>query len=99
MKSLRWIMVVLLLGLLPAGVVPGGVLTWTVLLGPGGAWTYTVAVTVAPHFAGLLSNAVWARGARGGEITAVCTVVVPPRPYVLPLVFKGPPPPRGGARR
>jgi hypothetical protein len=72
---------------LPAQVTPTGILTWTVTL-PVSAenWTRTVAVTVAPAYAGPLVNQVQAATLEGATGHASCTVFVGAAIIYLPLI-------------
>jgi len=71
---------------LPSHVVPGGVLTWTVVLSPGAVWTESIPVTVETDYTGPLTNTVEAVAQQGSADTDV-VVTYALRPLYLPIVF------------
>jgi uncharacterized repeat protein (TIGR01451 family) len=76
---------------LPAGVTPGGVLTWTpVITAPDGVWERTVFVTVKRAYLGTLTNVVQVtteEGASGEDIET--TAVLSAHRVYLPLLLRG----------
>jgi len=69
-------------------ILPGGTLTWTTNIAPGGVWTHTVVVTVETGYAGELTNIALAAAGDGITGKASVTVCVNACNVYLPLVLR-----------
>ena len=72
---------------LPAHVVPTGILTWTpTITTPGGVWTYTFVVTVGASYTGILANAVQVTTSEGAA--GVAQAITNGTKVYLPVVVR-----------